>query len=175
MAPKTTAALRKNFNSLYPECMIHLPNLRFVEQYDPNDLSASGVSQPYAYVADLVEEVKLGVEIDEVRGRGLNNDQWTSIMELRDKLAPEENVGWYIVVCGDEERLPPPPSASGEEGANSREITPSPPADAPAVERANGGSTKLQKKQGSPPDAESKGPSGLKKLLGSTRLGRRKR
>lgn len=81
--------------------------LRFVEQYDPNDLSASA-SQPFAYVADMVEEVKLGVDIDEIRGRGLNNEQWTAIMELRDKLAPEEKVGWYIVVCGDEERAVPP-------------------------------------------------------------------
>ena len=81
--------------------------LRFVEQYDPNDLSSSSTSQPFAYVADMVEEVKLGVDIDEIRGRGLNNNQWTAIMELRDKLAPDEKVGWYIVVCGDEERAVP--------------------------------------------------------------------
>lgn len=114
VAPNTTLALLKNFNQLYPECMEHLHRLRFVEQYDPNDTSASASSQPYAYVADMVEEVKLGVEIDEVRGRGLNNDQWTAIMELRDKLAPEEKVGWYIVVCGDEERLAP---ADGSESS----------------------------------------------------------
>ena len=112
VAPKTTLALLKNFNQLYPECMEYLPRLRFVEQYDPNDSSASATSQPYAYVADMVEEVKLGVEIDDVRGRGLNNEQWTAIMELRDKLAPDEKVGWYIVVCGDEERLVPPSTES---------------------------------------------------------------
>ena len=112
VAPKTTLALLKNFNQLYPECMEHLNRLRFVEQYDPNDQSSSATSQPYAYVADMVEEVTLGVEIDEVRGRGLNNEQWNAIMELRDKLAPEEKVGWYIVVCGDEERLAPPTDIS---------------------------------------------------------------
>jgi hypothetical protein len=107
VAPKTTLALLKNFSQLYPECMEHLKRLRFVEQYDPKDSSASATSQPFAYVADMVEEVKLGVDIDEIRGRGLNNDQWTALLELRDKLAPEEKVGWYIVVCGDEERAVP--------------------------------------------------------------------
>ena len=61
----------------------------------------------------MIEEVKLGVDIDEVRGRGLNNEQWNAIMELRDKLAPEEKVGWFIVVCGDEERAAPESSTEG--------------------------------------------------------------
>ena len=112
VAPKTTLALLKNFSLLYPECMQHLQKLRFVEQYDPSDSSQSAVSQPYAYVADMIEEVKLGVDIDEVRGRGLNNEQWNAIMELRDKLAPEEKVGWFIVVCGDEERAAPHESST---------------------------------------------------------------
>lgn len=96
-----------NFHELYPESMEHLKHLRFVEQYDPNDTSAGSGSQPYAYVADVVEEVKLGVDIDDIRGKGVPNDQWASLMELRDKLAPEEKVAWYIVVCGDEERWAP--------------------------------------------------------------------
>lgn len=113
MAPRTTATMLKNFHQIYPESMQYLPNLRFIEQYDPADLSASAASQPFAYIADVVEEVRLGVDIDEVRGRGLNNDQWTALMELRDKLAPEEKVGWFIVVCGDEERLAPLVSQPG--------------------------------------------------------------
>jgi hypothetical protein len=48
------------------------------------------------------------VDVDEIRGKGVPNDQWASIMELRDQLAPEEKVAWYIVVCGDEERWAPP-------------------------------------------------------------------
>jgi hypothetical protein len=131
VAPKTTLALLKNFKDLYPESMAHLGKLRFVEQYDPSDSSQSAVSQPFAYVADMVEEVKLGVEIDEVRGRGLNNEQWNAIMELRDKLAPEEKVGWFIVVCGDEERAPPPESSS--EGSRvSGALTPNRLSDAPS-------------------------------------------
>lgn len=97
-----------NFRELFPESMPHLPALRFVEQYDPNDLSAASLSQPYAYVADIIEEVKLGLDVDDVRGRGVNNEQWGALMELRDRLAPDEKVGWWIVVCGDEERWAPP-------------------------------------------------------------------
>lgn len=107
VAPGTTREMLENFNSLYPESMEHLQHLRFVEQYDPNDTTAGSGSQPYAYVADVVEEIKLGVDIDDIRGKGVPNDQWASLMELRDKLAPEEKVAWYIVVCGDEERWAP--------------------------------------------------------------------
>jgi hypothetical protein len=112
VAPGTTREMLDNFNRLYPDSMEHLQQLRFVEQYDPDDTTAGSGSQPYAYVADVVEEVKLGVDVDEIRGKGVPNDQWASIMELRDQLAPDEKVAWYIVVCGDEERWAP--SATGE-------------------------------------------------------------
>ncbi|KAJ8608025.1 hypothetical protein MRB53_039931 [Persea americana] len=111
VAPATSLTLLRNFNEIYPECMEHLHQLRFVESYDPED-TTSGSSQPYAYVADVCEEVKLGLDIDDVRGKGLPNDQWAAIMELRDKLAPDEKVAWYIVVCGDEERWAPGLSVS---------------------------------------------------------------
>ncbi|EME80727.1 uncharacterized protein MYCFIDRAFT_17465, partial [Pseudocercospora fijiensis CIRAD86] len=108
VAPGTTKALLDNFQELFPECMTHLPDLRFVEQYDPNDISSSASSQPYAYVADICEEVKLGIDIDEFRAKGVGNEQWSALCELRDKIAPEEKVGWYVVVCGDEDRWAPP-------------------------------------------------------------------
>jgi hypothetical protein len=111
MAPLTTKALLGNFNQLYPQMMEHLSNLRFVEQYDPVDESADSKSQPYAYVADVVHEVKLGVEIDDVRGKGVSNEAWGSMVELRDKIAPGEKVAWYVVVCGDTERWAPPTMA----------------------------------------------------------------
>lgn len=107
VAPATTQALLDNFNEEYPECMEHLPNLRFVEQYDPSDTSSEARSQPYAYVADVCEEISLSVDVDEIRGKGVPSDQWAMIMELRDKLAPGENVAWYVVVCGDEDRWAP--------------------------------------------------------------------
>lgn len=92
--------------------MASLPNLRFVEQHDPNDVSTK--SQPYAYVADVVHEVTLSLDVDEIRGKGAKNEQWTALADLRDQLAPQEKVAWYIVVCGDEERWAPPIEEDGE-------------------------------------------------------------
>jgi hypothetical protein len=113
VAPGTTETMLENFNEIYPETMKRLPNLRFIEQYDPEDMSSS--SQPYAYVADVVEEVKLGLDVDEVKGKGVSNEQWVALTELRDKLAPDAQVGWYVVVCGDEERYAPSNSEDEEE------------------------------------------------------------
>lgn len=108
IAPDTTRTLLENFRELYPDPMKELSGLRFVEQYDPDDLSANAASQPYAYVADMCEEIKLGIPVENVMTKGINNDQWVAMCDMRDKLAPEENLGWYIVVCGDEERYAPP-------------------------------------------------------------------
>lgn len=118
VAPGTTQTMLDNFRQLYPDSMEHLGSLRFVEQYDPTDTAPGAGSQPFAYVADVCEEVKLGVEIDEVRGKGVPNDQWAAMMELRDKLAPEEKVSWYCVVCGDEERWAPPTVSLLEQGGS---------------------------------------------------------
>lgn len=105
VAPTTTETMLENFQKLYPEQMENLPELRFIEQYDPDDLKVK--SQPYAYVADFVQEVSLGADIDEVRGRGVDSATWEAITELRDKLAKDEKLAWYVVVCGDTERHVP--------------------------------------------------------------------
>jgi hypothetical protein len=63
---------------------------------------------PYAYVCDQVHEIKLGVDFDELRGGGVAEDQWAAIADLRDKVAPGEKLGWYVVVNGDVERWAPP-------------------------------------------------------------------
>ncbi|GAB7344442.1 hypothetical protein MBLNU457_2286t2 [Dothideomycetes sp. NU457] len=125
VAPGTTATLLENLEELYPELTSNLPDLRFIEQYDPSDMSV--VSQPYAYVADIVHEIRLGLDIDEVRGKGVSNEQWGSMMELRDKLAPEEKVGWYVVVCGDELRSAPSFDESVENGGYTHNVPYTPP------------------------------------------------
>ncbi|TKX26994.1 hypothetical protein C1H76_0748 [Elsinoe australis] len=107
VAPGTTKCLLENFEELHPHLMEQLPSLRFAEQYDPDDIGPNAGSQPYAYVADVCHEIKLGLDVDEVRGKGVSNEQWAALLELRDKLAPEEKVGWFIVVCGDEDRSSP--------------------------------------------------------------------
>jgi hypothetical protein len=106
MAPATTACLTKNFKDQWPEQIAQLPGLRFIEQYDPEDLTVK--DQPYAYVCDIVHEIKLGVDVEDVRGAGLGEDQWAAIAELRDKVAPGEKLGWFVVVNGDVERWAPP-------------------------------------------------------------------
>jgi len=104
IAPATTETLLENLTELWPQTLANLPNLRFVEQFDPTDESPAASSQPYAYVTDICEQVKLGIDVDDVRGKGLGDEQWNALMELRDKLAPDEKVGWFVVVCGDEDR-----------------------------------------------------------------------
>jgi hypothetical protein len=128
MAPATTRALLHNLSALHPHIMRHLlPDLRFVEQYDPADETAESRSQPYAYVADVVHEVRLGVEIDEVRGRGVSNERWAAMVDLRDAVAPGEKVAWFVVVCGDTERWVPPTVQVLE---NSGQLFARPPGDA---------------------------------------------
>lgn len=106
MAPTTTTQMTENFKKQYPEQLARLPSLRFIEQYDPEDEYTK--DQPYAYVCDQVTEIRLGVDIDDVRGVGVQSDAWAALVELRDKVAPGEKVGWFIVVNGDVERWAPP-------------------------------------------------------------------
>jgi hypothetical protein len=104
MAPGTSRALKEDFAVQNPTIMEHLPDIQFIEQYDPSDETADAKSQPYAYVADIVHEVRLGIEVDEVRGKGVGNEAWGAMVDLRDKLAPGEKVAWFVVVCGDTNR-----------------------------------------------------------------------
>ncbi|KAK7552387.1 hypothetical protein IWX49DRAFT_476548, partial [Phyllosticta citricarpa] len=111
MAPATTKCLYKNLKALHPQLLTALPKLRFIEQFDP-DMALStpgGNVQPYAYVADVVEEVRLGVEVGDVMSRGVGNEAWAALTELRDQIAPGERVGWFVVVCQDTERHAPKP------------------------------------------------------------------
>jgi hypothetical protein len=133
MAPATTAELLSSFQKEYADQMSHLPELRFIEQYDPDDETIK--DQPYAYVCDQVHEIKLGVEVDEVRGVGVQNAAWTALMELRDKIAPGEKMGWFVVVNGDVERWAPPieedddedyeDTINGDESQNQGQTSPS--------------------------------------------------
>ena len=123
--------------------------MKLVEQYDPNDMKV--VSQPYAYVADYMLEVSLGVSITEEMAKyetkmkgedapmspatplpgtpgtpvagdlgGSNRSSNMSMRDLRrksrrlgwfeklrDGLQKGEDIGWHVVVCGDEERASP--------------------------------------------------------------------
>lgn len=159
MAPATSAEMTANFQKLYPDQMTHLPNLRFIEQYDPDDLTVK--DQPYAYVCDQVHEVKLGVDVDELRGTGVPNEAWTALVELRDKIAEGEKVGWFVVVNGDVERWAPPledqETEASEIGTESQI--------SPISQRSSVG--KAEEEEGEPKKK------GLKKWLGKVRKSKR--
>jgi hypothetical protein len=133
MAPATTACLTKNFHDQWPEQMAQLPDLAFIEQYDPEDLTVK--DQPYAYVCDIVREIKLGVDVEDIRGAGLGEDQWAAIAELRDKVAPGEKLGWFVVVNGDVERWAPPL----EEEEDDDDVTPDASLFSPSSKRSSVG------------------------------------
>ena len=118
VSPRTSASLLQSLRDLYPNLMKALPNLRFVEQYDPADVSASALSQPFAFIADKVESCRLSVDIGEVMGQGVAADGWGALVELRDQLAPGEKVGWWVVCNGDEQRPKPP---GGSDNSDERE------------------------------------------------------
>ena len=120
MAPATIAQLTENFKKQYPKQIAHLPNLRFIEQYDPE---AQDKGQPYAYVCDMVTEIRLGVDVDDIRGAGIQSEAWTALVELRDKVAPGEKVGWFVVVNGDVVRWAPPLVEDEEEEDTQTELS----------------------------------------------------
>ena len=104
VSPKASAALVKSFQDLYPDLMNSLPKLQFVEQYDPHDISASALSQPYAFVADKVELCHLSLDVTDTMEKGVTQSCWDALWELREHLAPGQKLGWWIVYNGDETR-----------------------------------------------------------------------
>lgn len=134
MAPATQACLHKNFQEQWPEIVARLPGLRFIEQYDPEDLTVK--DQPYAYVCDQVHDIKLGIDLEETRGSGVPDDQLAAISELRDKVTPDAKIGWFVVVNGDVERWAPPLEdedelADEDDGEEAETQTLSPPTRSP--------------------------------------------
>jgi hypothetical protein len=119
MTPAVSALYLENFTKTYPEIMAKLPSLRLLEQYDPEDLVTK--EQPYAYVCDQVHEVKLSVDIEEIRGRGVTDEAWTALMDLRDQIAVGQDIGWFVVINGDPERWAPPLETDEEEDSEEEE------------------------------------------------------
>ncbi|GMF88155.1 unnamed protein product [Aspergillus oryzae] len=108
-APVTTQLLLESFAKTEPGIVSRLPDLRFIEQYDPDDTSDEAVSKPYAYVAAKVitmpESGALSLDAEElVKESGLDENAMAALTEMRDKYAAGEKIGWYIVYNGDPER-----------------------------------------------------------------------
>ncbi|KAG0158642.1 hypothetical protein PDIDSM_6158 [Penicillium digitatum] len=111
--PLTTELLKTSFRKTQADLVTRLPELSFIEQYDPADETSGTVSQDYAYISTRVLEISEdesgdcgGENIEDYveQGSGLTHDQTAALEELRDRLAPGEKIGWYLVYNGDPER-----------------------------------------------------------------------
>ncbi|ESZ99152.1 hypothetical protein SBOR_0473 [Sclerotinia borealis F-4128] len=123
--------------------------VKLVEQYDPEDLKT--LSQPWAYVSDYMIEVGLGVSVSEEVKKYEDKIQEEEVIpcdaeklgmsareirrknkragwfdKLREQLETKEQMGWFVVVCGDEERWAPPIDLSDEMQSAETEIEDSP-------------------------------------------------
>ncbi|KAK5998297.1 hypothetical protein PT974_00672 [Cladobotryum mycophilum] len=83
--------------------------VKLLEEYDPEEMAIS--ARPFAYVADYAIRVDLSAGLDEEKAKYEaqlkegNQGDWFE--RLRDELQAGEPIGWYVVVCGDEERFAP--------------------------------------------------------------------
>ena len=114
VVPESAAAFKESFQQLYPAAMNALPELHFVEQYDPLDTSKHATSQPYAFVADKIEVCRLSVSVNAAMHKGVPQGGWDALVDLRDHIAPGEQVGWWVVHNGDVQR----PVASSDDSVS---------------------------------------------------------
>lgn len=80
--------------------------VKLLEEYDPND-EAAEPARPYVYVADRVVRVDLGMDVlGEMAAyeKEYNGGKNAWFEKLRDALQDGADIGWYVVVCGDERR-----------------------------------------------------------------------
>ncbi|KAG5970485.1 hypothetical protein E4U55_001653 [Claviceps digitariae] len=82
--------------------------VKLLEEYDQTETEHA--ARPYAYMADYVVRVDLGADVlaemasyDETLQE--RNAAWFE--PLREKVQPEEQARWYVVVCDDTEREAP--------------------------------------------------------------------
>ncbi|CAI7641603.1 unnamed protein product [Penicillium bialowiezense] len=128
--PLTTELLAESFHKTQADLVPRLPELSFIEQYDPADETSGTVSQDHAYVGARVMEIPDGGDgagggqnIEDVveQGSGLTDDETKALEELRDRLAPGEKIGWYLVYNGDPDRWYPDSESEFEEEYESEE------------------------------------------------------
>lgn len=115
--PITTQLLLESFAKTEPGIVSRLPELRFIEQYDPEDTGDTAVSKDFAYVAGRCLALGepgapapgLSWSADEIASldSGLDDEAMAALTEMRDKYAAGEKIGWWIVYNGDPERYFP--------------------------------------------------------------------
>lgn len=148
--PLTTELLVGSFNKTQADLVPRLPQLSFIEQYDPADETSGTVSQDHAYVGARVLEIPddgsgtgggLNIEDCVEQGSGLTDDQTAALEELRDRLAPGEKIGWYLVYNGDPERWFPESEDEDYDSEDSSEKSQSRPQSRVQSQRERGDSS----------------------------------
>ncbi|KAJ3473408.1 hypothetical protein NLG97_g10321 [Lecanicillium saksenae] len=97
--------------------------VKLLEEYDPDETVSP--ARPYAYVADHVVRVDLGIDVlaemaaYEKASKGGRN-AWFS--KLRDNVQNGADIGWHVVVVGDAER--DYPDDETETGSESQDLRP---------------------------------------------------
>ncbi|KAL4970569.1 uncharacterized protein BDV14DRAFT_163509 [Aspergillus stella-maris] len=121
--PTTNKLLLESFGKTEPGIISNLPELRFIEQYDPEDESPDAVSKPFAYVgAKVISIPEAGSSnagsswnADMFQENPLDEAGAKALTEFRDKYAAGERIGWWIVYNGDPERYFPPDEIEDED------------------------------------------------------------
>ena len=131
--PATQAAILKSFKRIDPNIFYHMPGIRIIEQYDPNDTGDTALCQPYAYVAAKVitfddgePQPKQDLSLDMSKlvneGPGLSDVGMAALERLRDFISPDQKIGWWIVYNGDPERWYPSSEGESTEGEEEKEV-----------------------------------------------------
>lgn len=135
MSATTSEALRANFRKLWPGVMEQLPNLQFVEQYDPSlDLDLD-IASDFAFVADQVRDCGLSVDAATVSALLEEGGNEGALGTLRNHLAKGAKIGWWVVYNGDAERLDVGKDDDGDDEAGEEE-SPSAEAAADIIEQS---------------------------------------
>ncbi|KAL8870986.1 MAG: hypothetical protein Q9174_003087 [Haloplaca sp. 1 TL-2023] len=101
MSGDSEEAMNDNFRDLYPNIMDKLPGLRFIEPLNPNTEKFKYPSEPFVFVADVVVQSEDYIDVVEAMNRGVRAHQWDAMADLRDQIAKEEKIAWYVVHNGD--------------------------------------------------------------------------
>lgn len=90
--------------------------IKILEEHDPAEMREA--TRPYAFVADHVVRIDLDAnvahEMERYEALAAQDDRsWFS--RLRDDMQHGEDICWYVLVCGDQDRFTLPSDDDGEE------------------------------------------------------------
>lgn len=113
--PLTSRLVLDSLKRTNGDVMAHLPDLQLIEQYDPDDTTSNeAVSKSHAFVGakvmTLSEPGGPGADLSwdtqalDRDGSGLSESGEEALGQLRDRLAPGEKIGWWLVYNGDPDR-----------------------------------------------------------------------